>query len=58
MRFVYTLTGYYQKFVGLSADTKPTDPRLWEGSRLLEADTGKVYIYVQGDWYYIPELEF
>lgn len=40
--------GYVQKFYGLSTDTKPSD--CMNGSKFLEMDTSKVYIYdKQGD---------
>ncbi len=38
-----------QRFVGLSTDTKPTNAP--PGSKFREADTGKVYVFHDGDWY-------
>lgn len=37
--------GYVQKFYGLSTDTKPSG--CTNGSKFLEMDTSKVYVYDQ-----------
>ena len=38
---IYTL----QQYQGLSSDTKPTGDDVINGSRFLEIDTGKTYMY-------------
>ena len=38
---IYTI----QQYQGLSSDTKPTGNGVVNGSRFLEIDTGKVYMY-------------
>lgn len=40
-------------FIGLSADSKPTseNPKVTNGSTFYEADTSKLYIWVNDTWY-------
>ena len=40
-------------FIGLSSDTKPQgdSPRVCNGSTFYEADTSKLYFWVDGEWY-------
>lgn len=45
--------GIYIEAAGLSTDAKPTD-RIVTGSRFREVDTGKTYMFAEGDspvWY-------
>lgn len=40
-------------FIGLSSDSKPTsdNPKVTNGSTFYEADTSKLFFYVEGTWY-------
>lgn len=40
-------------FIGLSTEAKPTTAtkRVVDGSTFYEADTSKLFIFVQGEWY-------
>ena len=40
-------------FIGLSTDEKPssTNPKVTDGSTFYEADTSKLFIWTQGQWY-------
>ena len=48
-----TTGGLYIEAAGLSTDTKPTE-NIVTGSRFREVDTGKTYLFAEGDsptWY-------
>lgn len=48
------LVGFQYEFIGLSTDTKPTPQshsEVADGVTFFEADTSKLYIYCQGQWY-------
>lgn len=44
---------YRWDFIGLSSETKPTanNENVTDGSTFYEADTSKLYIFCQGEWY-------
>jgi len=52
-----TLLTTYNKYIGLSTDTKPTD-NIKIGSRFLETDTDKKFIFNGTSWDEITGLEF
>lgn len=47
------LTSTRWDFIGLSTEDKPTatSNKVVDGSTFYEADTSKLYIFVQGEWY-------
>lgn len=47
------LTSTRWDFIGLSTENKPTatSNKVVDGSTFYEADTSKLYIFVQGEWY-------